>query len=116
VIERNRLADQIAPGAKTPLPQPIAEDRHALAARRVFGFSEGASQRRRYTENTEELFRNAHPPRILSFVAPGQMAACAAEAGITGQTLERLALLAPEHEFRLSRTIRPTTTKRLPDE
>src|SRR5262249_24123516 len=102
VVERHRLAEYLLPAAEPPAPQPIAQNRHALPARRVFRVSESASQRRVDAERAEEILRHAQALYVLRFVTAGEIASRATVARITGHRLERLALLAPEEKLRLA--------------
>src|SRR5262249_11283083 len=46
VVHRPGLAEYLPLSAETPLPQTVTQNRRAPAARRVFGVSERAAQRR----------------------------------------------------------------------
>src|SRR5262245_27617751 len=104
IVERNRAANDVRIGIEAALPQAVADDGDALAARAVFNCENVASERELRAESGKEVRGDHAALHPLRLTRAGQRRFLDV---ITGDTLEPPALLAPFEEVRAgNRTVR----------
>src|SRR4030095_9272856 len=72
-VELDRLADDLRVASETPLPQPLADDRHPLAARLFFFRQKRAALNRLDAQSLEEIRRHHVADNALGFAGASQV-------------------------------------------
>src|SRR5215470_16524036 len=72
-VKRDRLAEDLRIASETPLPQPLADDRHPLAARLLFFRQKRAALNRLDAQSLEEIWRHRTADNALGLAGAGQV-------------------------------------------
>src|SRR5262249_23070529 len=101
-VDRNALARDRRVDAEAPPPQSVAQNRDALAVRRILLLREAAPDGRIHAEDAEEIRADSGAPDELG-LAPARKIDAGADPDRSGDAVERPAMLAPEDELRFAR-------------